>query len=599
MFVNTLFNALLNLYLHWGEEKIESLNWEIPMSFKLSFSLFLSFFYFFLFPLCGHTQPIVVFTQDTVIATLPTDFYGIQYHGNTYDQPTALQQLRRLHIKPVRVWAKVNIFHPQPGQWDWQDLDVKINEILAADMEPVVCLYQSEQWFTGDSENPWWNDSTARAEWQEAAYRLASRYQNQVRRFIIFDEINMMHPEDGYYITFQNSARLYCAAAEKIKQVNPDLQCGGPSSFGGWENAHWAQYVLKEPQGPQLLDFISCNLFLSWNADDADSLLMDRTIWYQEAPLSIASILGEQTPPVLLLDAYNVSALWKKDGQLWTDPRNTNFFGGIYQVLALLHAAQGGFKITLHWETLGGYGIFDWYPQFNPLPPYDSWRFLIEIGGLQAGSELLVCRTSQTPRANVQHLSGMQVPSYAVQPFAVRQADSVLSVILIHKFQESAKEVHLIPPPGMPYFRQYRFDAQNQANCFEPLRQGRADTTLVLNLPPQSITIVKFYAHPLALPSHSGKVPFTLKIERIDPNPFNGAVAITLRNTRSETVRLEIFNVLGKRVATPFTGVLAAGVHRVVWRAGSTQGRSLPSGLYFCRVTANGGQVVRKLVYLR
>ena len=292
-----------------------------------------------------------------------------------------------------------------------------------------------------------------------------------------------------------------------------------------------------------------------------------------------------------------MSALWKKDGQLWTDPRNTNFFGSIYQVLALLHAAQGGFKITLHWETLGGYGIFDWYPQFNPLPPYDSWRFLIEIGGLQAGSELLVCRTSQTPRANVHHLGGMQVPSYAVQPFAVRQADSVLSVILIHKFQESAKEVHLILPSGMPYFRQYRFDAQNQANCFEPLRQGSAYTTLVLHLPPQSITIVKFYAHPLGVVSrHRGHPPADLRIVALHPNPFRAELHITLRNSHGGALRLEIYNSLGERVAVAWHGFLPAGVHRVMWKPQNMQGGALPSGIYFCRIV---GSDVKKILYLR
>ncbi len=567
---------------------------------QLAFTLLLGVLLLLPPSFCVNAQSVVVFNQDSVIGKLSNDFYGIQYHSNTYNQSKALQQLGYLHINPVRIWAKLNEFHPEPGLWQWAEVDQKVDEVVAAGYSPVLCLYQSEHWFTGSSENPWWNDSTARAEWQEAAYRLALRYQNRVQRFIIFDEINMMHPEDGYYITFQNSARLYCAAAEKIKQVNPALQCGGPSSFGGWENAHWAEYVLNEPRGAELLDFISCNLFLSWDAEDADSLIMNRTIWYEEAPLSIKAKLKERMPPLLILDAYNVSALWQKDGQLWTDPRNTNFFGGIYQALALLHAAKGGFNVTLHWETIGGYGIFDWYPQFNPLPSYYAWRFMIEIAGLQAGSELIACHTNQTAETDIQHLGGMQVASFAVQAFAIKQADSVLSVVLINKFSKEHSAIQIFSPKDKPYFRLYRFEAQNMESCFQALQEGTASDTFSIRVPPLSITVVKFYNTsfvPIA-PTASLE-PSDLTIVSLYPNPFNAAVRITFKNTRKAAVCLEIFNSAGKRVAVPLQTVLAAGMHHIVWNAQTRDGRPLASGLYFCRITGLNKTDVRKLIYLR
>ena len=77
------------------------------------------------------------------------------------------------------------------------------------------------------------------------------------------------------------------------------------------------------------------------------------------------------------------------------------------------------------------------------------------------------------------------------------------------------------------------------------------------------------------------------------PNPFDGPTAFRLALPRAGAVTVEVFDVLGRRVAVPFDGRLAAGAHRLSFDASS-----LAPGVYLFRVTteagAAGGTMVRR-----
>lgn len=70
------------------------------------------------------------------------------------------------------------------------------------------------------------------------------------------------------------------------------------------------------------------------------------------------------------------------------------------------------------------------------------------------------------------------------------------------------------------------------------------------------------------------------------PNPFNPSTTIKFAIPRLEFVALEVYNLLGQRVASLISESLPAGVYEIVWNAGN-----LPSGVYFYRLAA--GKVVQ------
>jgi len=88
------------------------------------------------------------------------------------------------------------------------------------------------------------------------------------------------------------------------------------------------------------------------------------------------------------------------------------------------------------------------------------------------------------------------------------------------------------------------------------------------------------------------------------PNPFavNAITEIQFSLPRAATVRLEIFNLLGERVAVLVDEKLAAGEYRKKWNAEQNGGRRLASGIYFYRLRADNNlakwTTVKKMVVL-
>jgi hypothetical protein len=60
--------------------------------------------------------------------------------------------------------------------------------------------------------------------------------------------------------------------------------------------------------------------------------------------------------------------------------------------------------------------------------------------------------------------------------------------------------------------------------------------------------------------------------------------------------RLEIFDTLGRRVATPFSGSVAAGTRAVVWDLRSDEDRRVPGGAYFVRLFHAGDVQTERVV---
>ena len=73
--------------------------------------------------------------------------------------------------------------------------------------------------------------------------------------------------------------------------------------------------------------------------------------------------------------------------------------------------------------------------------------------------------------------------------------------------------------------------------------------------------------------------PRRLRLSQNYPNPFNASTRISFAISESSEVRLDIFDLLGRRVATLLDGNLDAGEHAVIWNAGD-----FPSGVYFARL---------------
>ena len=90
------------------------------------------------------------------------------------------------------------------------------------------------------------------------------------------------------------------------------------------------------------------------------------------------------------------------------------------------------------------------------------------------------------------------------------------------------------------------------------------------------------------------ELPETSALAQNYPNPFNPSTEIVYYLDESGPVRLEVFDMAGKRIATLVEAVLPQGEHRARFDAGG-----LPTGTYIYRLTiGNGTQTLAKTMTL-
>ncbi len=83
------------------------------------------------------------------------------------------------------------------------------------------------------------------------------------------------------------------------------------------------------------------------------------------------------------------------------------------------------------------------------------------------------------------------------------------------------------------------------------------------------------------------------------PNPCNPRTVLSFDLARTATIRLEVTDLAGRRVALLRSGTLAVGRHEVVWSGRDEAGRGVPSGLYLCRLVGDGFTRVQRLALIR
>ncbi len=89
-------------------------------------------------------------------------------------------------------------------------------------------------------------------------------------------------------------------------------------------------------------------------------------------------------------------------------------------------------------------------------------------------------------------------------------------------------------------------------------------------------------------------VPLKFELYQNYPNPFNPTTKIAFALPKDARVKLEVFNVLGERVAVLKDEYMRAGVHTVDFNA-----TGLASGVYFYRLTADEFVATKKMVLMK
>jgi hypothetical protein len=88
--------------------------------------------------------------------------------------------------------------------------------------------------------------------------------------------------------------------------------------------------------------------------------------------------------------------------------------------------------------------------------------------------------------------------------------------------------------------------------------------------------------------------PVTFQLDAAYPNPFNPSTTITYRLPKTSEVELNIYNLLGQKVATLVSKKQPAGQYQVQWDASN-----FASGIYYYIIKAGEFRQVKKMILLR
>ncbi len=94
-------------------------------------------------------------------------------------------------------------------------------------------------------------------------------------------------------------------------------------------------------------------------------------------------------------------------------------------------------------------------------------------------------------------------------------------------------------------------------------------------------------------------IGLSTELKNAYPNPFNPQTTIPFLLTAKSNVKLEIFNQKGQRVWTYTKDNADAGLYHVEWNSIGTNGKRLPSGTYYCRMSSDNYLGVKKLILIK
>lgn len=111
---------------------------------------------------------------------------------------------------------------------------------------------------------------------------------------------------------------------------------------------------------------------------------------------------------------------------------------------------------------------------------------------------------------------------------------------------------------------------------------------------------VNWFGPPTSVEGESALPVHRLVLRQNHPNPFNPTTAISFAVPNgSGDVEVKVYDVTGRMVKSLVSEPLPAGEHTVVWNGKDEAGRTVASGIYFCRLSVEGESAARKMVLMK
>ena len=92
-------------------------------------------------------------------------------------------------------------------------------------------------------------------------------------------------------------------------------------------------------------------------------------------------------------------------------------------------------------------------------------------------------------------------------------------------------------------------------------------------------------------------MPVASALQQNYPNPFSTTTSISYMLSAPASVRITVYDILGREIRTFSLGDQSAGTHSVLWDGRNDQGELVARGVYFCRMQSGHETQFRKMVF--
>ncbi|HTY08398.1 MAG TPA: FlgD immunoglobulin-like domain containing protein, partial [Candidatus Edwardsbacteria bacterium] len=96
-----------------------------------------------------------------------------------------------------------------------------------------------------------------------------------------------------------------------------------------------------------------------------------------------------------------------------------------------------------------------------------------------------------------------------------------------------------------------------------------------------------------------GPAVTALALTQCHPNPARDRISIDYAVPAAAWVTLRIYDICGRLISTLYDGDLAIGAYTANWRGRDDQGRPVPAGVYFYRLSDGKNTMIRKFTWLK
>jgi hypothetical protein len=142
-------------------------------------------------------------------------------------------------------------------------------------------------------------------------------------------------------------------------------------------------------------------------------------------------------------------------------------------------------------------------------------------------------------------------------------------------------------------------DLQAGSNCAVILRDIVDSTSTGLYVSFDAIRFVNTQQVGIGVEDNQPLTPNRIVVYPSYPNPFNSSTTILYEVLQKNMVVVSIFDISGNHVYTLTNELKSPGKYSVLWGGEGNNNQVVPSGLYYCVITANGFRDTQKILLLK